>query len=232
MTLFLGDSLTRGLVGRSYIRFLPKGSGRNRGRDGDTAHGALRRLKRYRKRRWYGDVKDCVVEIGTNDILQPFLMSRGAVWRAVFGWKRPWKLWAGAEEYERVMREILDILTGDKIRPVIMGLPLMQLKGYPLREIRERNAMLRSLASEYGAAFADVYGAETAACPDPRTDYDWGRTGLARVVDIITMGLLPFTKDWFSRHRGLELTVDGVHFNTFSGRIAAEALAGHIETAG
>ncbi|MFQ8898317.1 MAG: hypothetical protein ACLR71_08890 [[Clostridium] scindens] len=39
------------------------------------------------------------------------------------------------------------------------------------------------------------------------------------------MAVLPFTKDWFGRMRGLKLTVDGVHYNTAS----AKALAGEVQ---
>lgn len=224
MILYLGDSLTRGLVGHSYIKFMPGSPHRNRGWDGDTAHGALRRLKLYRRERWYGEVDICVVEIGTNDLLQPFLMSRGLVWRLVFGWRRGYKRWADIPEYEHVLREILDILIKDGKRPILMGLPLMQIKDYPLGELRERDSVVRALAGEYGVPFADVQNAELRAVPSPRTDYDWGKIGVQRAVDIITMGLLPFTKDRCSRRRGLELTVDGVHFNSFSARIAAQTL--------
>ncbi len=221
MILCLGDSLTRGLVGRSYIKFMPKGLCKNGGLDGDTAHGALRRLRIYRKTPWYGDVDTCVVGIGTNDLLQPYLMGTAPVWRVVFGWRRSWKRWADAAEYELVLREIIETLISDGKRAVLMGLPLMQLRGYPLDKLAERNAVLKRLSDEYGLKFADVYGAELRAAPGARLDYDFGKTGFCRLTDIITMGLFPFTKDFYSRRRGLELTVDGVHFNSFSGEIAA-----------
>ena len=100
----------------------------------------------------------------------------------------------------------------------------MQLKDYPLEELSERNGILKRLAEEYGLPFADVLAAELRAVPDPRRDYDWGKLGAQRLVDIVAMGLLHRTKDWFSRRRGLELTVDGVHFNSRSGRLAAETV--------
>ncbi len=224
MIMYLGDSLTRGLVGWSYIKFMPPEPHKNCGLDGDTAHGALRRLRLYRKTGWYPSVSVCVVAIGTNDLLQPHLMSLGPVWRLVFGWRRSWKRWADMGEYERVIREIIDTLLADGKRVVIMGLPLMQLRGYPEGELRERNALLEGLAREYGLPFADVLSAELSAVPHADRDYNWGRLGLRRALDIITMGLLPFTKDSFSRRRGLELTVDGVHFNSFSAGIAAECV--------
>lgn len=229
MILYLGDSLTRGIVGWSYIKFMPPGPHKNGGMDGDTAHGALRRLKIYRKTPWYPQIDVCVVGIGTNDLLQPYLMGRGLVWRLVYRWRRAWKEWADAEEYERVIREILDLLIADGKKPVLMGLPLMQLKDYPLDRLSERNAILQSLAREYGVPFADVMAAELKAVPEPRTDYDWGRVGAARLLDILTMGLFPRTKDRFSKKRGLELTVDGVHFNARSGSAAAESVRRCLE---
>lgn len=224
MILYLGDSLTRGIVGWSYIKFMPREPYKNGGLDGDTAHGALRRLRVYRKMGWYPDITAVVVGIGTNDLLQPHLMSTGLVWRLVFGWRRRWKRWADRGEYERVMRQIIETVLSDGKKCVLMGLPLMQLKDYPLEELSERNGILKRLAEEYGLPFADVLAAETRAVPDPRRDYDWGKLGLQRLADIVAMGLIHRTKDWFSRRRGLELTVDGVHFNSRSGRLAAETV--------
>ncbi len=230
MILYLGDSLTRGIVGWSYIRFMPKEPYKNGGLDGDTAHGALRRLHVYRKTKWYSDVSTVVVGIGTNDLLQPFLMSRALVWRLVFGWRRGWKRWADEKEYAAVMDEIVDQILADGKRCVLMGLPLMQLRDYPLDELRARNEILRDLASRRGLPFADVMGAELTAVPEPGMGYDFGRLGLRRALDILTMGLCPPAKDRYSRRRGLELTVDGVHFNTRSATIAAHAVAAAMET--
>lgn len=224
MILYLGDSLTRGIVGWSYIRFMPKEPYKNGGLDGDTAHGALRRLHVYRKTKWYPDVGTVVVGIGTNDLLQPFLMGRALIWRLVFGWRRGWKRWADEKEYAAVMDEIVDQILADGKRCVLMGLPLMQLRDYPLQELEARNAIVKKLALAYSLPFADVMGAELAAVPDAGRDYDFGKLGLSRLGDILLMGLFPRTKDGFSRRRGLELTVDGVHFNTRSARLAAETV--------
>lgn len=228
MIMYLGDSLTRGLVGWSYIKFMFPEPHKNCGLDGDTAHGALRRLRVYRRTRWYSSADVCVVAIGTNDLLQPHLMSKALVWRMVYAWRGGWKRWADMGEYERVMREIIETLLDDKKRVLLMGLPLMQLRGYPVEELRARNGLLERLAREYSLPFADVLGAELRAVPGAGMDYEWGKFGVQRVVDILTMGLFPFTKDGFSRRRGLELTVDGVHFNSFSAGIAAECVKGAL----
>ncbi len=224
MLLYLGDSLTRGLLGWSYIKFMPDEPYKNGGLDGDTAHGALRRLYIYREMPWYPEIKTVVVGIGTNDLLQPHLMTTGLVWKVIFGWRGSWKKWADKPEYERVMRRIIETVLADGKKCVLMGLPLMQLQNYPMEELRARNGILKRLAGEYGLPFADVLGAELEAVPDPRRDYDFGRLGLRRLADIFVMGLAPRTKDAISKRRGLELTVDGVHFNARSGAIAAEAV--------
>ncbi len=224
MILYLGDSLTRGIVGWSYIKFMPAGPHKNGGLDGDTAHGALRRMRIYRETPWYPRIDTVVVGIGTNDLLQPYLMEYAPIWRLVFGWRGGWKKWADEQEYERVIRAIVETVLSDGKRCVLMGLPLMQLRDYPLKALQARNALLERLAGEYGLPFADVMGAELQAVPEPRRDYSFGRLGLRRLADIVTMGLFPSTKDACSRRRGLELTVDGVHFNSLSGSLAAEAV--------
>lgn len=231
MILYLGDSLTRGIVGYSFIKFMPEGEYKNKGVDGDTVAGALRRLLSYRRRKWYGQTDICVVEIGTNDILQPFLMGKSLFWKVIFSINLG-KSWADTGTFEGRMRDILGTLRGDSVGIVVMGLPIMQMKGYPYEELERRNGILKNLAEEYGAAFADVAGAEMRECPEAGRGYDWGRNGARRGMDILTMGLLPFTKNWFSKRRGLELTVDGVHFNERSARLAAgeaERAIGELE---
>ncbi|MGM9522141.1 MAG: SGNH/GDSL hydrolase family protein [Oscillospiraceae bacterium] len=222
MILCLGDSLTRGAVGYSYIKFLKKGSYKNKGVNGDTTYGALRRLKKYRKRSWYGAADTCIVAIGTNDLLQPFLRNGNLIWRVCF-FRRERKKWATEPEiFEEYYRQILEIFKEDSKRAVLVGLTMIQLNGYPMDKLHEYNEIIRRLAAEYGAEFVDMLAAQEVECPGCRKDYSWGFTGLVRVLDIVAMLLLPFTKDTFSKARGLELTVDGVHFNSVSARLMAD----------
>ena len=178
MILCLGDSLTRGTVGFSYIKFTKKGTWKNKGKNGDTTYGALKRLMKYRQKEWYRSVDICVLEIGTNDILQPFLCRISWFWKT-FLKNRVWKKWAqDAFKYESYMREILDILAEDGKKVIIVGLPMIQLRGYPLDRLYERNETIRRLAMEYGASLVDILSRQETLRPGCSREYKWGQTAL------------------------------------------------------
>ena len=52
---------------------------------------------------------------------------------------------------------------------------------------------------------------------------------LTRVGEGVFTAVLPFTKDWLGRMRGLKLTVDGVHYNTESARVLAVEVQRHLD---
>ena len=227
MLLCIGDSLTRGTVGYSYIRYLKKKiKAVNQGVNGDTTRGALPRLRLCLRTPILSSAEACVVLIGTNDLLQPFLTHVSPMW---WMWMTPRvKLrhcltddGAWAQAYEKYLK----LLADRGIRTVLVSLPCIQLKGYPLDQVEARNAIIRRLAEKYGADFVDIYAMQTALVPpEHAAAYTWRWRWLQRVVDAAVMLLLPFTKDWFSKSRGLKLTVDGVHFNSLSARLLADGI--------
>ncbi len=225
MTLFLGDSLTRGTVGFSYIRFMKEREHRNKGRNGDPVYGALKRLVRYRQRPWYERVDACVVLLGTNDLLRPFLCSSSRGFRVMFRRKVERTRCADAREvFEAYYRDIVMRLCGDGKRVILVGIPKLQLDGFPQEKLREYNSVIRGIATEVSADFVDTSELQSKVFPRSREDFVWGQTCVPRGLDILIMGLLPFTKEMFSRLRRLELTVDGIHSNKFTARTLAKEL--------
>ena len=225
MILYLGDSLTCGTVGHSYLTFMGPHAHKNKGLNGDTTFGAWCRLQAYRRRPWYKDVETCVVEIGTNDILQPYMFRDSLIWSLCYKSRASRKRWARTPDaFEALYREIVETLTRDGKRVILVGLSVMELKDYPWEHLREENEQMRRVGADYGAEFVDMLSLEERERPVYRRDYKWGKTGFIRALDILTMVLLPFTKDKLSKARGLALTVDGVHFNSFAARLLAEQL--------
>jgi lysophospholipase L1-like esterase len=225
MTLFIGDSLTRGTVGFTYIKFLKSKNNKNKGKNGDTTYGALTRLTKYRRKKWYGDVKTCVVAIGTNDILRPFLYETSMGFRLLCK-RRDEKKNCAPEpaDFESHYRELLGILKEDGKNVVLVGLPMIQLKNFPLDKLHEYNGIIKKLAQANGMKFVDILRLQEIERPNCRKDYNWGQVCLVRGIDILLMGLVPVTKNLFSKARGLELTVDGVHLSRFSANLLAEEL--------
>ena len=82
----LGDSLTFGSVGYSYIRFLRHPlEVINKGVNGDTTYGALKRLRRIVAYPEYEAADTYIVGIGTNDVLLPYLTRISWLWKLQMG---------------------------------------------------------------------------------------------------------------------------------------------------
>ncbi len=224
--LCLGDSLTFGSAGYSYIRFLdPRISAVNKGKNGDSTRGAAKRLERYLRDPRYFGISTYVVFIGINDILGPFLSTLSPLWKLVMKPRCACKRCITedsvfAAEYEK----ILDLLAEHGKKTVLVGLPFIQVKGFPTEKILARNAIIEGLAKKRGLPYADAFSLQQGALKNPGEAYSWGICWGKRVLDIAVMALFPGRKDALSRARRLSLTVDGVHFNSLS----AKLLAGEI----
>ena len=82
--LFVGDSITEGWLGASYIRMLRKSLKGyqfiNRGLGGDTLAGISHRIPILLKRR---EPDILVIQAGTHDLLLPYLLQRGGTWKVL-----------------------------------------------------------------------------------------------------------------------------------------------------
>lgn len=226
MLLCVGDSLTYGMVGYSYIRFLnPRIRAVNKGINGDTTRCALRRLERCLCRKRYEKADTCVISIGINDLLLPYLTSLSPLWHFLMEPRRIKKLCVEDDDAFRAEYEkYLKLLAQHHKKAVLIGLPLIQLEGFPHTLAQRRNAVIAELAEQYGAVFIDVYGLQSSALSGRPSTYSWKPRSFMRVLDAAVMAVLPFTSDLFSKTRGLELTVDGVHYNSVSARLLGEAV--------
>ena len=79
--LCVGDSLTFGSVGYSYVRFLGGVEAVNRGLNGDCLLGMERRLRQILSSRLYKDIELIVFWGGTNDVFLPALKEVSCFWR-------------------------------------------------------------------------------------------------------------------------------------------------------
>lgn len=76
-----GDSITRGIPGSSYVAYLPSHlQAENHGLGGDTLNGMAKRVDAYLK---LHTPDHAVLQIGTNDILHPYLRGRSMRWKSV-----------------------------------------------------------------------------------------------------------------------------------------------------
>ncbi len=223
----LGDSLTFGNVGYSYIRFLDKKIHCiNKGKNGDTLRGAYERVRKFIDRP--GVSADLyILGIGTNDITLPYIRSLSPFWRALMTPHcRIMQCIEDDEIFHQEYDRMLAFLAKHDKRAVLFGIPYINLQGFPHHTAQKRNAMIAELAKRYRFPFVDIYALQTQTLPESHV-YAWKHGYLLRVWDALMMRLLPFSKDAFARARKLHSTVDGVHFNSAS----AKMLAAEIERA-
>lgn len=228
--LCLGDSLTYGSYGYSYIPFLGGNINvYNRGVNGDTIAGAFKRAKRYVADKRYQDADTYIVSIGTNDCLLPFLSGLSPLWATQMKLRFIWqKCCLSQAQFAQAYEALIDLLIQNGKRVIVIGLPYMQIKGFPTSELILRNQLIEKLAKRKSLNYVDARQIQCGIAGSCQNVHSWGCCGLARVFDGALMHLLPGTKDWLSQKRNLSLTVDGCHYNSASAKAIGEAVRVHL----
>ncbi len=225
MVVCIGDSITEGLVGYSYVSYIPaEYKAVNKGVNGDTCWGVYQRLCHMKESSLYEEAETFVVEVGTNDILQPYLSRLSPLWKVQVGVRNLWKKFCAEEQaFAETYEKILALLAQGGKRMILIALPYMQLENYPLEKVCRFNKVIQNFAEEYQAQYVDIFHLQKQVL-EQDVRMNWGWIGLARVSDVVQMLLFPQKKDKFSVKRNLDLTVDGCHFNSRSAKILGEAV--------
>lgn len=228
--LCLGDSLTYGSYGYSYIPFLGGNiKVYNRGVNGDTIAGAFKRAKGYVADKRYLDADTYVVSIGTNDCLLPFLSELSPLWAAQMRLRIKWqKCCVSQAQFARGYETLIDFLIKNGKRVIVIGLPYIQIEGFPTSGLILRNRMIKEMSARKGVNYVDAYQIQCRIAGSGENSHSWGCCGMARVFDGALMRLFPGTKDWLSRKRRLSLTVDGCHYNSASAKAIGEAVLAYL----
>lgn len=220
--LFLGDSITAGSLGASYVnrlmRKMPQHKYINQGKSGDTVASLYRRLK---KLRFDESVDLAVLWIGVNDIFVKLSPSF-----------RITKLLAGqrwsknSDRFKQAYHQILDITTS--IAPTVLSLPPLLIGEDPLNPWNRKLGILagicRRLSEEVpGVRFLDIR----------KSILDTLKQGavseyLPNRMKTISVDVITLTDDEKvnrkASERGLRFTVDGVHLNTAGAEFIADEL--------
>lgn len=233
MVLCIGDSLTLGVVGYSYIPFASsKYQFINKGVNGDSLYGGVKRLKEYLKKDRYKRVDTIVLALGTNDILLPHLGRQSLCWNMQYRMRNLIRKFSfRVRDFTKLYYSIVKEMSALGYKLVLVGLPYIQLPDYPLGSIKEYNRRIARIAAQYGAEYIDMYALQEPLLGKKRT-YSWGKTDLCRIVDGTSMAVFPVIKDRLSKRRGLDVTVDGVHYNSSSAKLLAAAVVKALDRLG
>ncbi len=229
-TIFLGDSLTAGIPGVSYFRFLHKKSNLiNKGLGGDTLLGAMDRVDKLLSDPRYNDIEQYIIEIGANDVLIPFMEKQSIfleILLKIIGKTQgsaPCKdITSFSIKYEELLQKLIN---QNKVVGVI-GLPMIESGKLMINEtMLEYDSAIVELCNKYSIPYLNFRQLETQTKGNNCGSYCVSTTILRNVFNTLFTTILPFSMQ-ISKLRGLAVTVDGTHLN----RNMAKALATAINT--
>lgn len=228
--LCIGDSLTYGNVGYSYMSFISENIYMiNRGLNGDTLHGVKGRLIRTLE-----DERDLfdfiILGIGTNDILLPYLKEVDSYWKLQMSLRCNIKKCIENDlEFSHRFESFIKWIDTSGRKAIIWGIPYVNLADYPNDKAKRRNQKIKLICEKYGFDFIDIYKLQTEALPQETKVYSWKWSFVSRVLDAITMTLWSKSKDWIAKKRGLVQTVDGVHFSQITAKLLAKEIESRLQ---
>lgn len=219
---FLGDSLTAGAPGSSFVkhleRLLPNAEMRNRGKSGDTVISLHRRITREA---YAAPVDVAVLWIGVNDVFSQLSSTHRWLKRLT---NQPWA--RDQDEFRDHYTAVIELLRVRTqhivtVAPFLMG---EQLSNPWNTELEELGRMI-SLISD---AFAEAHYLDLRSRLTDSVDLGQSSSYLPRSIARIGLDLLfvrtPAQIDRVSASRGLGLTLDGVHLNRLGARWVAEQI--------
>jgi len=231
----MGDSLTAGKLGTSYLEILQKGREMeninfiNSGEDGYTIEGIRIRMEHLLDS---GNLPDIlVVEGGANDLLLPYMKSSGIAWDPfIRKLNRHGSIPLESEEdFRDGMKRILSAAFDRGVRKVLTcTIPCLgENLSTPLNRKRESfNRIIRSVTDGFREARYDCSCVDSArffeeelGLYQPGSDHLFGTPEeLMRDAERIR----DKGEETICSERGLRLTIDGAHLNLAGARLMAE----------
>ncbi|RZL42687.1 MAG: SGNH/GDSL hydrolase family protein [Pedobacter sp.] len=218
--LFIGDSITLGLVGESYVKQIglenPHWKIKNAGIGGDTLSNISERVINELKQDVDFDV--IVFEAGYNDIILPYFNSRGFLFRIAYKFliskgRNPLsESRAFKAEYKGIVKKMKNIT---KARIVLMTIGCINENlGSKLNSKRLNfNRIIREIAENSDCLLADIASEfELILYQSKQTDYLLKNFWNSIYFDLKAC-TTPGGSNQLSSKRNLELTIDGVHLN-------------------
>ncbi|MGS0973404.1 MAG: SGNH/GDSL hydrolase family protein [Candidatus Izemoplasmataceae bacterium] len=224
--LFLGDSITEGVPGVSYVDLIKKETTYeciNRGKGGDTVSSLLRRVRRMSDLSEYDKV---VLFAGVNDVF-----GKLTTIYKVFKQLRKQKWAKNTGEFEKTYRELLDyLLSYNKnvvlIPPLLIGEDIHNRHNKELKELVNK---IHTLSNKYTLDYIDTYKEFVEYLKDKEVS-NYLPVSLLQVYQDTKIKDIALI-DQISHERGLFLTLDGVHLNSKGASIVAGSIIDYVKNA-
>ncbi|MBF9015295.1 MULTISPECIES: GDSL-type esterase/lipase family protein [unclassified Oceanispirochaeta] len=222
--MFLGDSLTAGNLGASYLKLLEKEESLkghkliNAGEDGFTMAGLQLKLEKYLEENNTPDT--LVLEGGANDLLLPHMQKAGTAWNPfIRKLSRHGSIPASSSlEFRAHCSAVLSTaLDGGIAQVFVCTITCLgeDLSSELNRQREEYNRILRDLCLEYTNIFFSCICLDASAEIEPilsESSAGWlFRSPEDLQSDALT--IMERGEEILCRERGLLLTIDGAHLN-------------------
>lgn len=233
MVLCFGDSITQGKPGVTYLRFLNRRKYKNCGLGGDTLLGMFARIHPYIDDSRYNNF---IIEIGANDLLQPYLSSCSPGWNKVFKLSvRHGKIpCRSVEHFAESYQSLLSKLKGNNKSAIAVSIPCLgEDTGSELNmQVDRYNEVVSQLCREYNFAYIDFNAWQKRMIKENKANGEFflSKDPFDTVADSIISTYLHMDGK-LSKKRGLAVTVDGIHLNGAGARALA-GMIGNLEVGG
>ena len=230
--LFVGDSITEGVDGFSYIRLLrqdyPRWQMTNLGLGGDTLVGIGQRLLHNVAQQ---PEYDCIIlEAGHNDLLIPYMQQGSRAFRFIAQRliQRGSRPTPNPAQFAQQLQDIIDNLRDTYAGPVIVT--TLSCLGETLenelnRQRQQINAAIRRIAAHNQLYLADagaVFDAQLAGKEKTAVTVLSNPYAMLLIDQVCSRSRACVT--WLSRRRHTHLTIDGVHLNVAGAHIYRNVL--------
>jgi lysophospholipase L1-like esterase len=229
--LFIGDSITRGKLGASFVKLIVKSDVEiqitNLGKDGETLNVITDRLLNHLK--FNSDYDYLVLQGGYNDIILPFFYTKGNLFKRVYEQQIEngfLPITSSNEISDFIKLNILKIkrLFEGKIILLTIGCVGEDLKSKLNIQRNEFNEIIRNVVIEGNLILSD-----------PQIEFDKylkDRAQSSYCMDnlwsVIWWDKLYRNPDTLSKKRKLFLTIDGVHLNNKGAEIFANSILSQL----
>ena len=227
--VFLGDSITRGVVSSNWIRVVARRHRHrpidfvNAGVNGDLAFNVMARLD---------EVLECrpdalTLLIGTNDVQATYSEKMEQMFRRQKGLRTAPTL-AG---YRGSVSGILEIVRRrTPARIAVLEIPMLgeDLSSATNKKVDLYNSALRELAEEQAHELLPIRAGMEQLLTPGRTPPPYTADIAAIVRASLSHGLLRRSWDEISRRNGLEVLTDQVHVNDRAGAVIADSVSDFV----
>jgi lysophospholipase L1-like esterase len=234
MIQLYGNSITAGVPGISYYRYLKKNPElKNNGVGGDTVFGLKNRIASD------NICKDdlYIIEIGTNDIMLPYLCALSPQWVSTVKKieKSGRRISKSIAEFTENFRELLKELEFNKVGIVSMPCIGEDMDSTINIKVDEYNSLIKELCFNANKAYIDFNFFQKKEIGENQArkapNYFIDKNPMYMITDIALTNIFGLS-NYLSSKRKLITTVDGVHLNSSGALLLSKLVNKFISSCG